>query len=297
MEETKRFGIFDGFWLKIIAMVLMTIDHIGIFLSASSSTQSLGLLFRIIGRVSFPLFIFLLAEGMRHTSRPFRYVLRLFGVYAAITLVETIAVYGFPDVIGYTPNSLSPHPFTDLVLIGLTLACLRQKGAWKWLALLPAGVVILSYGCDVYDCFHPSNVNHWFPFYLRAGYGIFGLLIALGFYFAPAVLGVLFRKPLNENGVSVNAFIETSSGRKALNIVSITLFFLVTVLLWGISYLTPKGELGGGIDMSLETYCLFATPFLYFYNGKRGYDSKIYRFIAYWYFPVHLIVLFLIFSI
>ena len=49
--------------------------------------------------------------------------------------------------------------------------------------------------------------------------------------------------------------------------------------------------------MSFETYSLLAIPLLYLYNGKRGYDSKAFRWITYLYFPVHLVVLFLIFAL
>lgn len=296
-EEIKPFGKLSGFVLKVIGMVVMTMDHIGIFLMASSSTQTLGLIFRIIGRLAFPIFMFLLAEGMIHTTHPFRYVLRLFGIYALITIVETVMVYGFSDLIGYTQHTLPPHPFTDLVVFGLTLACLKQKGWKKAFAVLPIAVVIASYVCDVYDCFHPSNVNLWFPFYLRVSSGIYGLFIALGFYFAPQIVKLLYRRTLAENNIPPNDFLLTTMGRKAINIVGITLFAIITVVLWGLTYLTPKGELGGGLDMSMQTYALLSTPILYLYNGKRGYDSKPFRIFSYFYFPVHLVILFLLFSL
>ena len=58
-------------WLKIIACVTMLVDHIG----ATLLPQYIGL--RCIGRISFPIYCFLLAEGVHYTKNPHKYGLRL----------------------------------------------------------------------------------------------------------------------------------------------------------------------------------------------------------------------------
>lgn len=67
---TLPFGI-NGFTLKWIAMITMMIDHMGLMLFPQYP------IFRIIGRLAFPIYCFLLVEGAVHTSDIKKYLLRL----------------------------------------------------------------------------------------------------------------------------------------------------------------------------------------------------------------------------
>ena len=67
------------FVLKIIALSSMIIDHMG-----AALPQYFGFEFRIIGRLAFPIFVFLIAEGFRHTGSPERFLVRL-GVFAILS--------------------------------------------------------------------------------------------------------------------------------------------------------------------------------------------------------------------
>ena len=66
-----------AFIIKIIAITSMFIDHAG-------AVFELDIWFRIIGRLAFPLFVYLIAEGCRHTKSMEKYLLRL-GLFAIIS--------------------------------------------------------------------------------------------------------------------------------------------------------------------------------------------------------------------
>jgi len=61
----------SNFYIKILALLFMTIDHIGVIFL-------LGDIYRIIGRLAFPLFAFLIYQGYIHTRNRLHYFLRLF---------------------------------------------------------------------------------------------------------------------------------------------------------------------------------------------------------------------------
>jgi hypothetical protein len=64
----------SGNMLKIIAAVSMTIDHMGLLFFPSQD------IFRIIGRIAFPIFAFMIAEGCKYTRNKARYFLMIFGL-------------------------------------------------------------------------------------------------------------------------------------------------------------------------------------------------------------------------
>lgn len=66
----RSFGI-SGFTLKWIAMVSMVIDHTGAILFPQY------LQFRMVGRLAFPIYCFLLVEGAVHTKDIRKYEKRL----------------------------------------------------------------------------------------------------------------------------------------------------------------------------------------------------------------------------
>jgi len=77
-EKIEKIAIFDGFMLKIVAAITMLIDHIAvIFINRIPLVVYEQM--RIVGRVSFPIFAFLLVEGFFHTRNRINYLARILG--------------------------------------------------------------------------------------------------------------------------------------------------------------------------------------------------------------------------
>ncbi len=76
----------SGNALKIIAAILMVVDHIGYFLYPQY------IILRILGRLSFPIFAFMIAEGCYHTRNKWRYFFGIFGLAVAYQVFNAFFV-------------------------------------------------------------------------------------------------------------------------------------------------------------------------------------------------------------
>lgn len=74
-----------GNHLKLIAAFAMLLDHAGILLFPRVH------LLRILGRIAFPLYAYMIAEGCRYTRNKLRYFLMVFGLGTACQLVYYFA--------------------------------------------------------------------------------------------------------------------------------------------------------------------------------------------------------------
>ncbi len=74
---------FSGNCLKIIAAIAMAVDHFGLLCFPNL------LIFRIIGRISFPIFAYFIAEGCKYTRNRLRY----WGIIAGMGLVFQLGYY------------------------------------------------------------------------------------------------------------------------------------------------------------------------------------------------------------
>ena len=84
------FGL-SGSILKVIAMISMVIDHIALYLMEHGTV--LYETMRCIGRIAFPVFAFLIAEGFIHTRSRYRYFFTLLG-FAVISEISWYLLNG-----------------------------------------------------------------------------------------------------------------------------------------------------------------------------------------------------------
>ena len=147
---------------------------------------------------------------------------------------------------------------------------------------------------------NPQQVS-WFPKFIRADYNIFGLFLALGFYYSYKVASMLGKKNAEAIGMSLEEYRESTIYRRSVNILMMLTLMVTVLVFWGISFIGMNPDTGFRpldiYSMSYESYCLIVLPFLYFYNGERGYDSKWFRIFNYLYFPVHMVFIFAVFAL
>lgn len=124
--------------LKLIACITMLIDHIGATLvlrycqyGAGTAWVNAYYAMRMIGRIAFPIYCFLLVEGAYHTQNPKKYALRLF---AGMVLSEIPFDLAFSDRIDMESCSVMVTLLLGFLMIE---AMKRVKGFWKIVMILP----------------------------------------------------------------------------------------------------------------------------------------------------------------
>ena len=124
-----------GNHLKLIAAFTMLLDHAGILLFPRIH------LLRILGRIAFPLYAYMIAEGCRYTRNKLRYFLMVFGLGTACQLV-----YYFASGDTYLNILLTFSMSILLIYLVQTLDLLAEKSWWiciLWFLGVFTAVVIL----------------------------------------------------------------------------------------------------------------------------------------------------------
>lgn len=106
----QKIGL-TSFQLKMIAVVTMIIDHTAIVFLENGSTEYN--VFRAIGRMSFPIFCFLISEGFTYTSDRFKYIRRI-GIFAIISEIPY-------DMLGGSWVSMKHQNVMFTLFIGLVM--------------------------------------------------------------------------------------------------------------------------------------------------------------------------------
>lgn len=152
MTQTGRFRGFTTFDLKCIAVCSMLLDHIGAALFPTV------LWLRLVGRLAFPIYCFLLVEGFMHTHNVKKYMSRLF-------LFALISELPFDLAFYHTPVYVQHQNVFFTLLLGLI--CVWALHTWQ--NRLYAALFLVLIGL----------LTH---FVIKPDYGIVGILIILCFY-------------------------------------------------------------------------------------------------------------------
>ena len=268
------------FILKIIALASMIIDHMG-----SVFPQYFGLEFRVIGRVAFPIFVYLLAEGFKHTRSPYKFLVRL-GIFAMISepffdlaLRVDWQVADYADMrylLDHINFFASTNIFYTLFLGGVAICGFDYASKWKQTklpgsgkptALPEQGAVssfIRKHNLEIFAAGALIVAALFLAEFLSTDYASYGVAFILVMY-------VITNKKIRLAVMAVMCVWQHS--------------MTVRIILQGhAGLLDPLFILM--IPATLVPVLLVA-----FYNGKRGPSFKMFFYAAY---PAHLAVLFFI---
>ena len=157
MEITMTNRPVTGKALKLIAAAAMLIDHIGLVLLKDSG---LYWLCRAVGRLSFPLYCFLLTEGFMHTSDRKRYGKQLL-IFALLSEIPfDLAVFGKVWYAG------GQNVYVTLFLGVCMMAVLERLDGNEWERLAAVGLF-----CAAAEA-------------VRCDYGAVGMILIGGFYYS-----------------------------------------------------------------------------------------------------------------
>ena len=129
--------------LKLLAMLTMTLDHIGVQLYP-------GVLWlRIVGRLAFPIYAYMIAEGCAHTRNRRKYLLQMAGLallcqlvyfFAMGSLFQCILVTFTLSILLIYACDTGSRPLTALALLGVAFVTVALP------RLLPGTDFAIDYG-------------------------------------------------------------------------------------------------------------------------------------------------------
>lgn len=321
VAKTKSKGI-SGSTLKLIAIITMLIDHTAAtildnylikkgmydidwsnydasqkFFSEYGFLYNLDSLMRCVGRIAFPIFCFLLVEGMVHTRNKLKYSLRL-GFFAIISEVPfDLALTG--EVFFWNYQSVY---FTLLIGLLVMIGFDRVEQSWKdmkWLNLSAfAGAIFTGLFITYAIQYFMSYIMNSYP-----GFEISVLMLdvlRVIFSIVMVLTYVIMRK---KKSIMLTNVLFTKLG---ILFLSMYLAYLIHtdygafgVLTIAIMYLLHKNKshsmLGGCITLTIMSFgeitSFINLLFIRFYNGERGLNLK---YVFYLFYPVHLFLLYLI---
>ena len=192
MTLKPEFGL-SGSALKVIAMISMVIDHVALYLMEYGTV--LYETMRCIGRIAFPVFAFLIAEGFIHTRSRYKYFFTLLG-FAVISEIPWYLLNGtdgthnvmFTLALGVATLMVLEYLLQRSLALGFFWT-LGMAGLASWLGVdyewRGIFVIVISYLYNGYDKFFPYSRGMQFfsIFVLMMHYGVIGAIMACMFQY------------------------------------------------------------------------------------------------------------------
>ena len=255
--STGRFSV-TAFFLRLFAVICMVLDHIGFCLPKASFSP----IFRIIGRMAFPIFMFLIVNGLRYTRSKPRYALRL----AIFTVISQVPFSLMTKRVVWRENWNVFFTLLVALLCVWWASEFWKKGGWyRVLAFLPTVLFCAGYYFELFN----------------SDYDMRGILLALVFFFFEG------KRVLTVLGTFVSLFAPTLLGYcyQILNLLRGKEAVFKLPSTW----------------IMKEMFALLALIPIFLYCGEKGFApknkiaAKALQIGFYAFYPVHMLLLWLLF--
>ena len=296
-----------AFSLKVVAIVSMLIDHIGAVFSTYTPIT-----LRWVGRIAFPIFAFMIAQGCKHTKNIYKYLARL-GVLAIISEVFfDLAFNSRMTIKGVFEPGIHFLVRTNVFYtLFLGVACIviyeglktKTRPGWSYLPFLcipmafmlsfvpylstilmmayTAGALCLSHFLPNKAEIEPTAVKHKIIPFLTA-LPVLLTADALSTDFGALGVGLIFFLYLGNPDNKVSRAVILTAGM---------IWLYGRNLFAGVGSFVD-GQLGGWAinynRLGILLFALLAVILVSFYNGKQGRKVK---WAFYVFYPAHLALL------
>jgi hypothetical protein len=283
MEKTK-IGL-TSFHIKIIALIIMTIDHLAAYEIFTVSNE-INIPMRMIGRIAAPLFLFLLVEGLRHTRNKKNYIVRLYIAGAITQLLMEI----FPLIFSALKTSISignilPTFFYTALYIMCVENIIKNNKKIKNIVISIIFMIVPMFFMFVHWCFINLNTGISGGFYTSVKI-ILNVVIpspfALEYSFFFVLLGVIWY------------FVKNKYINCAIFIVLSVVSRIVDYRVFYGEFFTSNGFTFWQLFVTYQWMMIAAVVFMLLYSGEKGKGGLKYFF--YIYYPLHQFIL-LFFSV
>lgn len=265
----KRDKGLSGSTLKIIAIITMFIDHVGASIvqgelyylhlnyEAMQIIFNIGMVMRLIGRLAFPIFCYLLVEGFKHTKSIKKYAIRLL-IFALISEIPFDLAFYKTFFAWQHQNVFFTLFLGVLVMYGVDYFMKRFKDKKLISALLSFTVIAVGMIiAELINCDYASE----------------GILIIVVLY--------LFYGKKNLGAILVSVILVAYCINPAIAMYK-------RLVLYGYNKTNLYVFVYYMLSSALEAFASLAFIPIHYYNGKRGLSTKYFFYIFY---PAHLLLL------
>ena len=283
-SSQQHFGLSSAN-LKWIALVFMTIDHLGAFGYEIELFSEYNYPLRVLGRIAAPLFLFVIIHSAKYTRNKLAFLLRLYLAGIGTGLFTAITNFALGESVGYLHGYNMLFTFFYIVLIiymidGVIRAKPEERA--RRLAIFGGGLAIIVLFCLMGEWFYGIGSTTYYELPLRQMTFLQNIYDAV----LPSLLRVDYSIIYVAMGVLM--YFAPSKGAKcAVYCGFCALCAVVTVIGSLNNAALPYMEFFNEI----QCFMFLALPFMVLYSGEkgRGYAKGFF----YIYYPVHSYLIYL----